>query len=500
MNANQAQTGINRLLQLGNKASLVSQPVAAKDNSPRSFERHLERATEAREPTRRDPLVRRDQAASERRAEPSNRADSPAGESHVAKRADDHPAAETEASKREKTAEAGESKEVDSSSETPNTETDEVDRSSETPNTATDEVETALGVSSQAPSVISDPDVEILGTEGLPELAPEIAGESKALEQATLGEEPLAELDGEVPVPVAALDAELIPATGEQVILPSAAEVAAAPVAAAAIASQVSALLPEQRRQTIPQALAQAPGTSVDGTGEVSIGLSLEAGKSAPKAVAYALTQEGGPPTQPMKSSAATFAAQAEQWFKESSQETKPAALASSSSSTVTNPLAPINHLAGRFATSLASPPALGPLQTQVKTPFGQPQWGGAIAERVAFLASQRVTVAEIHLDPPELGPLQLRVTVNQDQASVSFVTQHAAVREALDQSAFRLREMLDSEGLNLVDVDVSDKSFTEQDSEQGKNGHTGGDSPEGDEVSSQTGQHVRLSLVDHFV
>ncbi len=95
-----------------------------------------------------------------------------------------------------------------------------------------------------------------------------------------------------------------------------------------------------------------------------------------------------------------------------------------------------------------------------VSISFSQPGWASAVAERAAVMASQKVQFAEIQLDPPELGQLQVRVSVNQDQqASVTFVSPHAQVREALDQTANRLREMLSEQGVDLVDVNVSDQA-----------------------------------------
>ncbi len=103
--------------------------------------------------------------------------------------------------------------------------------------------------------------------------------------------------------------------------------------------------------------------------------------------------------------------------------------------------------------------------QLAVSTPFQQAQWGKDVAERVMWMSSQGIQEAEIHLDPPELGPLQVRVSVVNEQAHVSFVVQHSTVREALDQNAMRLREMFDGEGINLADVDVSDQSQEQGDS-----------------------------------
>ena len=89
---------------------------------------------------------------------------------------------------------------------------------------------------------------------------------------------------------------------------------------------------------------------------------------------------------------------------------------------------------------------------------FGQPQWANMVAERSAMMAAQNIEFAELQLDPPELGPLQVKVSVSQDQqASVSFVANNQAVREALENSSQRLRELLEEQSIDLVDVDVSE-------------------------------------------
>ncbi len=131
----------------------------------------------------------------------------------------------------------------------------------------------------------------------------------------------------------------------------------------------------------------------------------------------------------------------------------------------------------------------------------GQPQWQTAVAERVAIMATQRITSAEIQLDPPELGQLQVRVTLNQEQASVSFASQHAVVREALDQTAQKLRDMFDAEGLNLVDVDVSDQSFQQQgEGGNGGSGQGGADGEPDDATEAPIRVKMAQGLVDHFV
>ncbi|MGB0468030.1 MAG: flagellar hook-length control protein FliK [Pontibacterium sp.] len=93
------------------------------------------------------------------------------------------------------------------------------------------------------------------------------------------------------------------------------------------------------------------------------------------------------------------------------------------------------------------------------KGQMGSPGWNNALSERIVVMTAQRGQVAEIQLDPPELGSLRVRLHIAQDQVNVSFVSPHASVRDAVEQSIPRLREMLEQQGLNLADSSFSEQS-----------------------------------------
>lgn len=100
---------------------------------------------------------------------------------------------------------------------------------------------------------------------------------------------------------------------------------------------------------------------------------------------------------------------------------------------------------------------------TTLDAPFRQPGWDQALSERVMWVANQKFQGAEIKLNPPQLGPIEVRVQLQHEQAHISFTAQHASVREALEAALPRLREMFNANGFNLVDVNVSQHSFAEQ-------------------------------------
>ena len=96
----------------------------------------------------------------------------------------------------------------------------------------------------------------------------------------------------------------------------------------------------------------------------------------------------------------------------------------------------------------------------ELPEPVRTQQWNQSLGNRIVWMANGHVQRAELHLNPPELGSLEVRVAVNQDETRVFFTAQHAAAREAVDAALPRLREMMGTAGLNLVQVDVSQQGL----------------------------------------
>jgi len=130
---------------------------------------------------------------------------------------------------------------------------------------------------------------------------------------------------------------------------------------------------------------------------------------------------------------------------------------------------------------------------------MGNPQWNQAVVNRVMWLSSQNISSAELRLDPPELGPLQVRIQVQHDQVQVNFVSQNASVRDTLDQQASRLREIFEQAGLTL-NMGVSDQSASERDHAQSPKGSgSGGTSPDEAEQPGLVDNGEIIRLVDHY-
>ncbi len=98
-----------------------------------------------------------------------------------------------------------------------------------------------------------------------------------------------------------------------------------------------------------------------------------------------------------------------------------------------------------------------------VEPHFGASAWGQSLGDKTVWMVNQRVQVADLHLNPPDLGPLRVTVTFNNDQATASFVSQHAEVRQAIEAALPRLREMLAESGISLGNTSVDSGAARQQ-------------------------------------
>ena len=102
--------------------------------------------------------------------------------------------------------------------------------------------------------------------------------------------------------------------------------------------------------------------------------------------------------------------------------------------------------------------------QAPTPLPLRHPEQSAqALQEQVQFLLNRKLDTVEIRLDPPELGNLQIKLHLNQDQAQVGIVVQNSHARELLEQTLPRLREMLAQQGIQLGQTQVQQQSQQQQ-------------------------------------
>lgn len=91
------------------------------------------------------------------------------------------------------------------------------------------------------------------------------------------------------------------------------------------------------------------------------------------------------------------------------------------------------------------------------------------LQERVSSMLSISNKEAEIRLDPPEMGSMQIRIRSDAEQAQINFVVQNQQAKEALEQSMPRLREMLAEQGIDLGESTISYGQSGNEQSDEGE-------------------------------
>jgi len=142
----------------------------------------------------------------------------------------------------------------------------------------------------------------------------------------------------------------------------------------------------------------------------------------------------------------------------------------------------PTERVLPKFATDIANLNRAVMAENKAEIPpmtkhFANPEWNKEIGERVIWMHKQAIPSAELRLNPGHLGPITIKIDMTQDQATVAFTAQHAAVKEAIDAALPKLREMFSAQQLNLAEVSVSQedagqkqhKGFSQMGSDAGK-------------------------------
>ena len=138
---------------------------------------------------------------------------------------------------------------------------------------------------------------------------------------------------------------------------------------------------------------------------------------------------------------------------------------------------------------------------TQVNTPVGQSGFADEVGDKITWMAHEGIQSASLQMTPEHMGPVEVKISMQDGSATVSINAAHADTRAALEQALPRLREMFSTQGLNLTDASVSQQFSRGQQPQKQTNtgvGPVGGVSNESaSAVVSVTA--ARLGLVDTY-
>ena len=106
---------------------------------------------------------------------------------------------------------------------------------------------------------------------------------------------------------------------------------------------------------------------------------------------------------------------------------------------------------------------SITPQQIHTLPTFGDAAWPHSMASQLAFMQVHRQSSAELQLNPAELGGMHVKLEVDNGAVNASFVCQHQAVAELVQDAMPRLRDAMQQGGMQLAQTSVSTGDFSQQ-------------------------------------
>lgn len=168
-----------------------------------------------------------------------------------------------------------------------------------------------------------------------------------------------------------------------------------------------------------------------------------------------------------------------------------------------TQPIAPISPVASITRDTGSTTPvemlrqtAQQAVQMERAINITKPEATQQLADKVQLMVNQKNMVAEIRLDPPDLGAMKIKLNLQGDAANVNFVVQSQQAREVLEQATPRLKELLSEQGIELGQSTVEQQAQEQKgDGESGQ--LAGGNSAEPEQEAESNEQSHTLHMVN---
>jgi len=93
-----------------------------------------------------------------------------------------------------------------------------------------------------------------------------------------------------------------------------------------------------------------------------------------------------------------------------------------------------------------------------ITAPLGHGGWADEFSQKIFWMNSRQNQTAELHLNPPDLGPLNVTLKISDNQLTAQFTSPHSAVRDAVENALPKLREILADNNIMLGNATVSDQ------------------------------------------
>ncbi len=122
---------------------------------------------------------------------------------------------------------------------------------------------------------------------------------------------------------------------------------------------------------------------------------------------------------------------------------------------------------ASQTAAATAATAANNGASAHVPVAVGSSGWPQAFGEQVLWSARQSMQSASLTLNPPELGPVQIELTLTHDRADAHFSSPQPEVRQAIEQALPQLKELFANAGLQLQQASVDSGQRRQQERQE---------------------------------
>ncbi|MBV1910169.1 MAG: flagellar hook-length control protein FliK [Kangiellaceae bacterium] len=120
------------------------------------------------------------------------------------------------------------------------------------------------------------------------------------------------------------------------------------------------------------------------------------------------------------------------------------------------------------------------------------------LAMRIQWIYQQAVSSAEILMDPPELGPMTVKLQNTGTETNVVFQVNNAQTKDMIEENLAKLKELLAEQGIALGDAQVQqNQTGAEQDEQSAQSAQTG-DSFDEEHLPGEERQTV--GLLDTYI
>ncbi|HKT30478.1 flagellar hook-length control protein FliK [Dyella sp.] len=272
-------------------------------------------------------------------------------------------------------------------------------------------------------------------------------------------------------------------------------------------AAQAAAIVPVLLPPVTPATTSATPNTGAPPTGNalagIGSGLSAkpdfkaddglsagDAGTTATPADTSSFTQALGDNTQALAGSVAAgshAALPVATTFAADNSSPSTAGITALGNLTATAPVVPAGATGGVHSLTM-------------NAPAGSSGFAKELGQQITWLSGQDVKQAQIRLNPQNLGPLDVKVSVEHGRVDVSFMTQHPDATAAVQQSLGQLHQMLGGQGLSLGHATVgqhAQQQFSGQQNQQAQTSSSASDDIADTPIA--TAARAAIGLVDAF-